>query len=287
MSTQRILIALGAFAVVFGVVFVDWRLDVPLASVALLTALAALALHEAYLLLARLSIPSWPVVGVTGLVALFLGRALLPLAGLDPGRTDALLAVLAAALVVVPLLVDMVRPGAKDRGGGEEFRRAAGTALGLLLVWYLLSFLLELLLIPDTPALDRRGLRLTLILVLAVKVGDSTAYLVGRTIGRTRLVWVSPKKTWEGAVGGLLGSVAVGAVLGPLFGLPILPGALFAAVAGVAGQFGDLLESLVKRRAGVKDSGALLREMGGFFDTLDSLLLAAPAGYLFARLVLV
>ena len=60
---------------------------------------------------------------------------------------------------------------------------------------------------------------------------------------------------------------------------------LFGIVTNVAGQYGDLLESLIKRRSGVKDSGRIFKEMGGFLDLLDSLLLAAPVGYLFVRIV--
>lgn len=282
MSLQRILIALASFAFVLGVVFVDWHFETPLGSLALLTTLSALALAEFYPLLEKLGLPSWPRVGVAGLVAMFLARGLLPYAGLAPWLTQAVVLFALAAVTTGPLLVAMLSPGAKE-GDGSEWRRAAATGFGLLFVWFLLSFLLELRLLP-------RGLPLTVLLVLSVKIGDSTAYLVGRTVGRTKLAWVSPKKTWEGAVGCLAGSLAVCLGLGvyvPAFGFPFVPMLVFGVLTCVAGQFGDLVESLVKRRAGVKDSGTLFREIGGFLDMVDSLLLASPVGYIVALFLLV
>ncbi len=280
MSLQRVLIALAVFAFVLGVVFVDWHFSTHLGSLLLLTAVSALALAEVYPLLGRLGFSAWPVVGVSGLVFLFLARGLLPLAGLDPFRTMAVVLTLFAGFVAGPLVASMFRAGAREADGREEFERAAVTAFGLLLVWFLLSFLLELRLLP-------KGLQLTVLLVLSVKVGDSTAYLVGRTIGRHKLTWISPRKTWEGAAGCLLGSLAVCLGLGIPFGFTWWGMLVFGVLTCIAGQIGDLLELLLKRRAGVKDSGALFKEIGGFLDVLDSLLLAAPVGYLVAALILV
>ncbi|MCU0725352.1 MAG: phosphatidate cytidylyltransferase [Planctomycetes bacterium] len=280
MSLQRVIIALTAFAAVAGVLFVDWRFETHIGSLLLLTALSALALAEVYPLLGNLGFRSFPATGVAGLVLLFLARGGLPLAGLDSFRTVAVVLTLFACFVAGPLVVPMFRAGAKEADGREEFERAATTAFGLLLVWFLLSFLLELRLLP-------MGLSLAVLLVLSVKIGDSTAYLVGRTVGKHKLTWISPKKTWEGAAGCLAGSLAVCLGLGIPFGFPWWGMLVFGTLTSVAGQLGDLLESLLKRRAGVKDSGTLFKEIGGFLDILDSLLLAAPVGYLVAVLLLV
>jgi phosphatidate cytidylyltransferase len=108
---------------------------------------------------------------------------------------------------------------------------------------------------------------------------DACAYFAGRRFGRHRMTpGLSPKKTWEGAVGGFLGAVLLGVAAVYLFGLPISPlaGALLGAVAGVVGPLGDLAESLIKRQVGLKDAGSIIPGHGGILDRIDSLLFAAP-----------
>jgi phosphatidate cytidylyltransferase len=112
--------------------------------------------------------------------------------------------------------------------------------------------------------------------------GDSTAYYVGRSFGKHRLApIVSPKKSWEGAAAAVAGSVIFGLLYVGYF-VPSLPKwqvAVIAIVANSAGQFGDLVESAIKRGAGVKDSGTLLPGHGGVLDRLDSSLFALPVVY--------
>ena len=133
-----------------------------------------------------------------------------------------------------------------------------------------------------------RGLAWTLLTVLAIWVGDSAAYLVGRSRGRRLLVpRLSPKKTVEGAIGGLLGATAVGGLAVSVFGLGVAPvvGGLIGAAIGLAGQIGDLAESMLKRQAGVKDSGTLIPGHGGILDRVDALLVAVPIGWLLATVI--
>jgi len=134
-----------------------------------------------------------------------------------------------------------------------------------------------------TLRLDR-GVPVLVLFLAAVKGTDIGAYLTGILIGRHKLIpWLSPGKTWEGLLGGLAfgAAAAVGTVW--LLDIPDLSlgsAAIFGAVVGLAGQFADLCESLLKRSARVKDSGALLPAFGGVLDVLDSPLLAAPVAYL-------
>jgi phosphatidate cytidylyltransferase len=183
-----------------------------------------------------------------------------------------------AVLVCVLLSVFHVLPGAADPA--EKARRAATLCLVAVYVGGLLSTYPRTLLLP-------RGEHWVFLGIIAVEAGDTMAYFTGRAIGRRKLApAVSPNKTVEGAVGGLLGSV----VCAVLYAHGFLPGvtAGYAAAAGAAvgifGQTGDLFESLIKRAAGVKDSGTILPGHGGILDRADGILAAGPVLYLFAAL---
>jgi phosphatidate cytidylyltransferase len=125
-------------------------------------------------------------------------------------------------------------------------------------------------------------------ILLCVKFTDIGAYFGGRALGRHKLIpWLSPGKTWEGLFFGLLTAAAVGAAFSFFIGterenfhLPWWKGAIFGAVIGGIGQLGDLLESMMKRDADVKDSGSMIPGFGGVLDVIDSPLLAAPFAYL-------
>jgi len=133
------------------------------------------------------------------------------------------------------------------------------------------------------------GKPLLLFLMVCVWAGDTAAYYVGRNFGRRKLSELSPNKTWEGFLASVAGSVLAG--LGVVYAgellsdrgntvlhilQPVWQSAALAVVVNLAGQLGDLLESAIKRGAGVKDSGALLPGHGGILDRIDALLLAAP-----------
>jgi phosphatidate cytidylyltransferase len=111
---------------------------------------------------------------------------------------------------------------------------------------------------------------------------DSAAYFTGVTIGRRKL-WprLSPKKTWEGTIGGWIGAALVGGLLTWLSPLQMgfLPGMILGALGGVLGLFGDLSISMVKREVGVKDSGVFFPGHGGMLDRLDSMLFVIPFVY--------
>ncbi|MBM3586354.1 MAG: phosphatidate cytidylyltransferase [Alphaproteobacteria bacterium] len=125
---------------------------------------------------------------------------------------------------------------------------------------------------------DHAGLLNTLFMVLIIWASDTGAYIAGRALGGLKLApAISPGKTWSGAAGGLLAATLIGAGTAEL----LAPGgasraAAIAAILGVMSQAGDLLESAIKRRFGVKDSSALIPGHGGVFDRLDGVMAAAP-----------
>ena len=129
-----------------------------------------------------------------------------------------------------------------------------------------------------------------IIIIASIWINDTMAYIIGSLIGKTLLARISPKKTWEGTIGGVILCVVVMAFLYPkifysLSGTEIstIAGSI-ALIAAVFGTIGDLLESKLKRMAGVKDSGSLMPGHGGFLDRFDSLLLATPFVWLYVQL---
>jgi phosphatidate cytidylyltransferase len=132
--------------------------------------------------------------------------------------------------------------------------------------------------------LTPRGMGWALTAVLATWIGDTAAYLAGKSVGERKLApRISPGKTVEGAAGGLAGSTLIGAVSFAAFGIgPWWLGLLVGAVIGLAGQVGDLCESFLKRQAGVKDSGGLIPGHGGILDRIDALLFAFPTSFALA-----
>jgi phosphatidate cytidylyltransferase len=132
------------------------------------------------------------------------------------------------------------------------------------------------------------GTRWLTLMFLVTWINDSAAYFVGKAIGRHPCApYLSPKKTWEGTIGGWFGGVAATMLLGAwLVGLPWLHGLALGAVVATVAPFGDLAKSMVKRQNKVKDFSALIPGHGGMFDRIDSLLFVAPVMYYYVTMVL-
>lgn len=119
-------------------------------------------------------------------------------------------------------------------------------------------------------------------IIFSIWINDTMAYLVGSFIGKTPFSKISPKKTWEGTIGGALLCVVVISLTGYLLKYyTLLDWVWISSICAVFGTLGDLMESKLKRIAGVKDSGSLMPGHGGFLDRFDSLLIAAPFVWLY------
>lgn len=124
-------------------------------------------------------------------------------------------------------------------------------------------------------------------IIFSIWINDTMAYIVGSLIGKTPFSKISPKKTWEGTIGGaLLCVVVISAIAYFTKLLPVTDAAIIAALCAIFGTMGDLFESKLKRMAGVKDSGSIMPGHGGFLDRFDSLLFAAPAVWLYVKLLM-
>lgn len=186
---------------------------------------------------------------------------------------DGLIAILLISVFLAALVALLRGESLKDYLGS-----AATTVFGVLYLGLTLSWLF-----PLRFSLAEDGRALTLFLLLVNWAGDAFALLIGRTMGRHFFApQISPRKTVEGAVAGLAGSVLVGWLCSIWFwqtaGLKTVM--LLAVVAAIAGQIGDLVESALKRAGGLKDSGSLLPGHGGLLDRIDSLVFAVPAVWL-------
>jgi phosphatidate cytidylyltransferase len=189
-----------------------------------------------------------------------------------------------AAALVVPLVA--LAPALfylfRFREISTVMTRLALTTFGLVYAGLLLSFLA--LAKRDLP----HGGDWVLIILMTAWFGDTGAYFAGRFLGKTKLYpAISPGKTRAGAVGGLLGSFGA-AALANLWFFPELGwvhGAIVTVAGGALGQCGDLVESMMKRAFGVKDSGKILPGHGGILDRVDAVLFIAPFVYYYATFV--
>jgi phosphatidate cytidylyltransferase len=131
------------------------------------------------------------------------------------------------------------------------------------------------------------NLTIPLLTIFSLWINDTMAYIVGSFIGKTPLSHISPKKTWEGTIGGALLAVIIMSLIAWSTGrLPVVHALAISAIAAVTGTYGDLFESKLKRMAGVKDSGSFMPGHGGFLDRFDSLLFASTAVYIYVALLM-
>lgn len=159
----------------------------------------------------------------------------------------------------------------------RSLERAANTLLGIVLIPWSLAHLINIRL------MEPYGEYFVYILFITVWATDTGAYFTGRFLGKHKLnKEVSPKKTWEGAIGGTILGMAAALFCWDLFFpwyITAAQAALIGLLVSLLGQISDLAQSVLKRSAGVKDSSNLLPGHGGFFDRFDAFLLSAPVLY--------
>jgi phosphatidate cytidylyltransferase len=271
------------------------RAPVPVLAAAV-AVVAVIALREYVALVAHYNIqPSAPVLYVVTVICF---AAIAALAGSTylVATSEMMFGLAVAAVGVAFLLLGLAMRREPPSTG---FPAAAGGTFGFLYVVAPLAMLVQL-------RLQGSGAFLILYVLIVVWIGDTVAYYTGRAIGRHKMApRISPGKTWEGAAGSLVGAMVAGTLVfaysGPIsngliraglltpgqgYRPPELPPlwqfAALSAVINVAAQVGDLAESLIKRGAGVKDSGTILPGHGGMLDRIDALLFAAPVVWYYA-----
>jgi phosphatidate cytidylyltransferase len=251
---SRIVVALVLLPIVLGAAYLGgWWLF------ALVLVAAMISLHE-YWLMARALAPLAPA-GYVGAVLALLGAQLSGLGWMVGG------ALVTFALAFLLKAVSEARAAATAA--------ISSTVMGAVWIGGGLAFLL---LLRDLPAHGRLALYTVL---LAVWAGDTLAYFGGRLLGRHKMApATSPGKTWEGFVFGTAATIFVAFVaMYKQDFLSIPESIVLGVILAIVGPLGDLFESLLKRDAGVKDSGALLGGHGGMLDRLDAFFFAAPAAY--------
>jgi phosphatidate cytidylyltransferase len=243
----------------------------------LITAMSVLTLYEFYAMLGAMTLAPFSRLSLVFGAAITLAPSYF-----EPRVSAAELLALAVVAFSVRIL--------GEREPKNRVETLCWTLFGLVYVPFMLHFLVRIALVA-TPG-PHTGLALLFWLIAVTKLCDTGALLSGLAFGRHKMAPnISPKKTWEGLAGGVVISVIAGAALawGCRAYLPVnftpLIGAVVALPIAVLGAVSDLVESIIKRRADIKDTGHTIPGIGGVFDMSDSLILTAPVGWVVFHLL--
>ncbi len=273
---MRILTAVVGIPLAILLIFAET--DIPFAvAIGLISVMGA---HEFYNGMTKMGARPIRWAGITA-VAMFVLAA----RGLGQLSLTAIFPAILTALIFLSFTAEMAR---KERA---PLVNIGGTVYGAIYVGWLISHLIVLRNMPGkltvcdyTADLGSWFVMLTFLCTWAC---DTGAYFTGQAIGKHKLApHLSPNKTIEGAVGGLLGSVIIACVAIPLMGLPFYHGIILGVLTGVLSQVGDLSESAIKREIGIKDFGKFVPGHGGILDRFDSILFTAPAVYYYVIIIL-
>ena len=246
---------------------------------ALMSVIAIGGMWEFYRFSQKAGYEPMKVLGIfTGVVMLCAGLALSMF--FDSANSGNALVLLVASMAALVLIVPLMFICELYRKSSTPIANIATSLLGALYV------ALPMALLIVTPMLLGGGEWNPWIMILYIFIiwaNDVFAYLFGITLGRHRLFErISPKKSWEGFFGGLLGAMAMGWVAATILGASVPMWIGLALVAAISGVFGDLVESLMKRSVDIKDSGNIIPGHGGWLDRFDALILSAPFVFIYA-----
>ena len=269
---KRIFSTVLLWLIVFGVM---WQFG-NTGAVVLVCLISVLTLREFYALLASAGHAPFRRLGMAFGALVTISPWLYQHVGI-PRSSDAL--VLAVIVFAIRILA--------EREPAKRAEALAATVFGLVYVALMLQYFVRILTpVPDDIVTPNGRLILCLWIIAVAKFCDVGALLTGMAFGRHKMApQISPKKTWEGAVGGVLLAMGVGALVAWLgrndlpAHLTPLVGAFLAAPIALVAIVSDLIESIMKRHAAIKDSGGTIPGIGGIFDLTDSLILTAPLGY--------
>ena len=240
---------------------------------ALMVILGILAAVEFYRMVAVSKTPSLTYFGLVWTAFFILSRSSELLTFLEPHFNPDLLIPLLLTSAVILSLIGLL--GRRQKEGA--LTSWVWTIAGILYVGWLLSHMVAIRGLDD-------GRNWVFFILFVTWVSDTSAFFIGRRFGRHKLAPnISPGKTWEGAVGGICGSILMSILFftPTLFQLPLVywQVILLSVLVSVFGQLGDLVESLLKRSTGVKDSGKLMPGHGGILDRIDSIVFAGVVVY--------
>ena len=266
-----------SFATLWSILAISLWLFGVHAGVFIIAILAFLTQLELYQLFTKMGLKPMKGLGIATGAIITLGAYYL--GDIDSGNDLFVLSFVVIALTIICL----------DLQAGR-LRSFMPTLFGLIYVPFMLHFLIKIVKLSESNGeTAATGMFLAVWVVAVAKCADVGGLLVGMKLGKTPLSVISPKKTYEGAAGGIGFSMLIGVILIGFFhtlvpeGFSWWLGALIAIPIGVASIASDLVESAFKRQADVKDSGKIIPGIGGIFDLTDSLILTAPLGYLFFK----
>jgi phosphatidate cytidylyltransferase len=221
-----------------------------------------------------------------GVLTMLIGISLFFMFATKDSTNDSLFAIIfGMAIVTLLLLVPLMFICELYRKSTTPIANIGSTIMGMLYVAMPLSLLI---LIPALLGTSSGGWNpwIVLFYIFIIWANDVFAYLFGITLGRHRLFErISPKKSWEGFFGGLIGAMAMGYVASLVLDTEPVVWIGMALVAAIAGVFGDLVESLFKRSVDVKDSGNFIPGHGGWLDRFDALIFSAPFAFVYVLFV--